>query len=168
MDKLNFIDIFSQTPLLRIKNSTHFFTLFSLLVSLTTILSIFTITIYFIHSCFSRTNYQILERMEYKNIPQHKIFENKIGLTIIDPLGKEFKDHERLFSIDAKMWNMSPKKENNTPVIDNIPAVNCSIYVNEPFEKDYTDLNQNFPTSKCLDFSNLKKNLYGKYASLFG
>jgi hypothetical protein len=104
--------------------------------------------------------------MNYNTVPEHEIFKNKIVLTIIDPLGNEF-DEKRLFSIDAKMWFMSPKTS-KIPIIQNIPASNCSIYINEPFPQDYVDFTEKYPTSKCLDFRNLNKTLYGKYGSLQG
>jgi len=169
MKNLHFIDLFSQTPGLKINNSEKYHTVFSMIISLISILTIFTVAIYYIVTSFSRINYQILERMDNKLVPNTKIFENKISFTIMDPNGKEFKEPERLFSIDAKFWDITPQDENgNLFEIKNIPATNCTIYQNEPFEADFDNLMKFWPTSKCLDFKSLKKKLYGKFANLKG
>ena len=169
MKNLHFIDLFSQTPGLKINKYQKYYTIFGMIISLITILSIFAVAIYYTVNIFSRINYQILERIDNKLVPSTKIFENKISFTLIDPNGFQFKEPERLFSIDAKFWEMNPNDDNGQlPYIYNIPATNCTIYQNEPFREDFDTLMNFYKTSKCLDFKSLKKELYGKYASLTG
>jgi hypothetical protein len=169
MKNLHFIDFFSQTPRLKINNSDRYSTIFGMIISLITILSIFTVAIYYIVTSFSRINYQILERMDNKLVPNTKIFENKISFILADPFGKEFKEPERLFSIDAKFWEITPRNFNgNISEFKNIPVTNCTIYQNEPFEANFNNLMNFYKTPKCLDFKSLEKNLYGKYGSLTG
>jgi hypothetical protein len=50
----------------------------------------------------------------------------------------------------------------------NVPVKNCSIYQNGAFKQEFVGLEKRYPTSKCLDFGNLDKKLYGKYGSLKG
>ncbi len=167
MKYLSFIDHFSQNPSLKINNSDKYYTIFGLIISFITILSIFSTGVYYIFYCFSRSDYQILERMDHNLIPSHKIFENKISITLTNPTASQFEDAERLYSIDAKFWEINPNEKIIYNITD-IPLVNCSIYQNGPFENDFEKLSNTWNTAKCLDFSNLKKNLYGKYASLSG
>ena len=172
MRNLSFLDQFSQTPGLKIKGEKKYFTNFGLIISFITIVAMLALSIYFTFICFNRKNYKILERMDNNIIPNSKIFENKISFTIIDPVGNEYEDPDRLFTIDAKFWELNPSKEDdniiNPPIISEIPLTNCTIYENPPFEIDFQRLNKLYPSSKCLDFSKLKINLYGEYAGLTG
>jgi len=171
MKCLSYIDFFSRTPCLKINNSDKYHTIFGLIISILTIFSISSIVIYFIFTCFSRISYQILERMDHTLIPSTKIFKNKISFTITDPLGYQFKEPDRLFSIEAKFGEVNPTARSINKNIVNftdIPLTNCSIYQNEPFKERFDNLTNVFNTSKCLDFSNLKTNLYGQYGSMSG
>ena len=172
MRNLSFLDQFSTTPGLKINGQKKYYTNFGLIISFITIVTIFALSIYYSFICLTRKYYKILERMDNNIIPNSKIFENKISFTIIDPVGNEYEDPDRLFTIDAKFWELNPssKEDNivNPPIISEIPLTNCTIYENPPFEIDFQRLNKLYPTSKCLDFSKLKTNLYGKYASLRG
>jgi hypothetical protein len=123
---------------------------------------------------FALITYNILES-NYDNtvIPSHKIYENKISITLVDELGKEFQNHERLFSIEAKFTQIDPlaKVLNGTnDYIKNIPVTNCIDYQNENplFKKEFENLARVWPSSRCLNFENLDKKLYGRYASLSG
>ena len=86
----------------------------------------------------------------------------------MDPYGKEFKNPEKLFSIQSLLWDIQPNENGTLPTVLPIPVTNCTIYDNEPFIEDFDRLLRQYPTSKCIDFKNSKKNLYGKYASLLG
>jgi hypothetical protein len=169
MNKLYFLDILTTNPSLKINNSNSFHTIFGMLISIITILSITANFIYFTHTSFLRTNYQILERVENNLIPSLNLKENKISFTLLDALGTEFKESDRLFSLDAKFWEMNYYGEKGNSVdIKPIPLTNCTIYQNGSFKEDFVNLEKLYPTSKCLDFNNLDKNLFGKYASLKG
>ena len=169
MKFFSFLDLFSQPPAFKINNNDKYVTIFSLIISITTILCIFGTFIYYISVSFARTNYQILERMENTIVPSTKISENKISFTILTAVGGQFKDPERLFSIEAKLWDMNEiAKKGGFPTIHDIPVTNCTIYKNAPFEEDFDDLLNYWNTSKCLNFKNLETNLYGRYASLSG
>ena len=169
MKNLHFLDLFSQTPGLKINKYQKYYTIFGMIISLITILSIFAVAIYYTVNIFSRINYQILERIDNKLVPSTKIFENKISFTLIDPNGFQFKEPERLFSIDVKFWDITPRNFNgNISEFKNIPVTNCTIYQNEPFEANFNNLMNFYKTPKCLDFKSLEKNLYGKYGSLTG
>ena len=169
MKNFSFLDLLSKNPGLKINNSDRYYTIFGMIISLITILSIFTVAIYYIVTSFSRINYQILERIDNKLVPSTKIFENKISFTLIDPNGFQFKEPERLFSIDVKFWDITPRNFNgNISEFKNIPVTNCTIYQNEPFEANFNNLMNFYKTPKCLDFKSLEKNLYGKYGSLTG
>lgn len=169
MDKLSFIDLFSPLPGLKINNGEKYYTYFGLIVSFFTILSILgTVFYYFIYS-ISFSSYQILERIDNDLEPRNEIFKNKISFTLVDPLGKIFPDQDRLFEIDAKFWQMDKDTgKGQIPKVSNVPMTNCSIYENGAFEKDFRLLTLNYPTAKCLDFSDFRKDLFGKYGSLKG
>ena len=61
MKNLSFLDLFSQTPNLKINKKDKYFTIFSMIISLCTILSIFGIIVYYINTCVSRTKYQVFD-----------------------------------------------------------------------------------------------------------
>ena len=166
---MSFFDIFSPTPGLKINKEDKLTTIFGIIVSLMTILFISIITIYYSLTCFSRKNFKILERMDNKIVPTTKISENKISFIILDSDGKQFLDQERLFTIEANFWEIFPLREiEDRTVKQKIPVTNCSIYFNEPFEDDYRKALIPFPTTQCLDFKDLKKELYGTYGSIKG
>jgi hypothetical protein len=106
--------------------------------------------------------------MENAIVPSTKIFDNKISFTMLDPSGRQFKEPERLFSIDAKLWDMNQTRNGELPTVYNIPVSNCTIYKNAPFGGDFNNLTTFWQSSKCLDFKDLDTNLYGRYASLLG
>jgi len=171
MKCLSFIDLFSRAPFLRINNSDKYHTIFGLIISILTILGILSIVIYFIYASFARISYQILERMDQNIIPNTKIFENKISFILTNRLGNQFEEPDRLFSIEAKFWEIYPTakiKNDNLINITDIPLKNCSIYQNEPFKERFDNVLNFWDSAKCLDFTNLKKNLYGQFGNLSG
>ena len=169
MKVLSFLDIFSQTPGLKINKSEKYFTIFGLIISLITVMCIVATFIYYTYLCISRKNYKILERFDNNLIPSFNISENKIGLIVMDLNGKDFKDADKLYSIEAEFREIDASIEKENIIqLQNIPVTNCSIYINEPFKSEAIRLMQRWPFSKCLDFRSLKKDLYGKYGSLTG
>jgi hypothetical protein len=173
MNKLSFLDLFNKTPSLKINKSNSYHTIFGMTISIITLICITANFIYFTLTSFSRTNYQILERIDNKIIPTMELNKNKISFTLLNALGKEFSEPDRLFSIDAKFWEIIPQSKNGSfneinTEIKNIPVKNCSIYKNGDFGNDFVNQEKRYPTSKCLDFSNFDKKLYGKYGSLKG
>ena len=173
MNKLSFLDLFNHTPSLKINKSNSYHTIFGLIISIITLICITANFIYFTYTSFSRTNYQILERLDNNLIPTMELNKNKISFILLNALGKELSEPDRLFSIDAKFWENVVLSKNgsineNITQIKNIPVKNCSIYQNGAFENDFVNLEKTYPSSKCLDFGNLDKNLYGKYGSLKG
>ena len=169
MRNLSFLDQFSTTPGVKINGQKKYFTNFGLIISFITIVTIFALSIYYSFICLTRKYYKILERMDNNIIPNSKIFENKISFTLIDPFGNEYEDPDRLFEIDAKFWDFNKViGKKIIPSISDIPITNCTIHENPPFEINFQRLNKLYPSSKCLDFSKLKTNLYGKYGSITG
>ena len=165
MQVLSFLDLFSQTPVLKINHGEKFTSIFGITISLLSILGILATTFYYFIQCFSRTNYKIMERTDKTITPSVKIFENKFGFYPTNAWGMPFPEHERLFSIEAKFWEMNLSKEKRIQ-IHNITITNCSNYSDEPSLKTF--LTNLHPSFKCLDFKDMKTDLYGKYGSVKG
>ena len=167
MNRLASVDFFSQKPGLKINNNDRLTSPFSISLSLLALIAFANVFFYYMYCSFALVTYNILEsQTDHKNTPINKIFENKISFTVVDETGKEFKDHERLFSIEARFKENNPllQESNST----NIPVVNCNIYQNLPFKTEFENLSKFWPSSKCLDFKKLNRNLYGRYGSLTG
>jgi hypothetical protein len=166
MEFLSIIDFFSQTPTLKINKSDKYYTTFGLIISLISIMFITGSGFYFSFICFYKINYQILERLDNTLVPSFKISENKIMITLIDPLGNEFAEHDRLYDIEAKFWKIYPSSENVTKPYIDVPVINLNLDKNETFYDELKKVTRY--STKSLDFSKLDNNLFGKYGSLKG
>lgn len=171
MDSLYFFDFISGTPQLKINSRNKYHTVFGLILSLTAIICIIASAIYLIFICFSRKNFKIFERTEHNLIPSARLFENKFGFLTTDIYGDEYVDLDRLMYIEAIFWEIKLNKKNiqgtNIYQPQIIPLKNCSIFSDEN-NNDIKKMGKEYPSSQCLDFTNLNKELYGRVGSFSG
>ena len=168
MDILSLFDFFSQAPSLKINKSDKYYTIFGLIISFISIIFILGMGFYFSLICLQKKNFQILERNDYNLNPSFKLFDIKLMLLIVDPYGKEFEESDRLYSIDAKLWDINPSAENKSDSFNltDIPLINRKLIKNEQFEDELKKVTYN--TSKVFNNTNLDKILYGKYGNIKG
>ena len=157
MNFLSILDLLSKSPSLKINNNNKFHTTFGLILSLITISTILSYAIYYMYGLIAKKKYQILERVDNTIIPNFEIFDNKIAFTITNSQGIEYKNPERLFEINAELIHYQFQPDKAFSNFTNIPLRNCSIYNQPPFQKNFEDLSKVWPTSKCLDFFDIRK-----------
>lgn len=168
MNCISLIDFLSKTPSLKINNSNKFHTTIGIIISLVTIILIASYSIYFMYNLIARKNYQILERYDNQIIPDFKIFDNKIAFTITDSLGKEYENPERLFDIEAQLRDYHYQPDREFSNFTKVSLGDCRMYNKPPFEKNFENLSNVWPTSKCINFYDVKKEYIEKNKDLKG
>jgi len=163
-------NLFSQSPTLRINGEIRPNTIFGTIIGLITVSILTGAFTYVLHNYFSRLHFELNSYIDNSAKPEIDLENLKIGFHIIDGMGIEFSDHERLFTISAKFWEIYlPKFGENTPQkVDfmNIPIIKCNEYKNDSIhQKNFNEYAKNYNVT-CLDLPSINKTLKGVYGKL--
>ena len=135
--------------------------------------------IFFIIDVFSRTKFTIIYNLDNRETPNVNLKDQQIALILIDALGREIEDYERVFNFNVKhrkieiptdftsnKTDYSKYMPKNT-IID-IPLRNCTEMNLPRFKEFYTAFSTVYKSGLCLDFSSFNETLFGKYGSVEG
>jgi len=177
---LNFLDILSFKPELKIKGNSRFITNLGKTVSLICILSIIIMSFFIVLDVITRKTYTIIYNLDSRGIPRISYNESQIAMFLLDPLGGELTEPDRYFNILAKFWNVeinnnydqntTESKQSllpKTTIID-LPVKNCSTLNFPKFASFYKSLPKIYPSVVCLDLINLNYTLFGKFGGVNG
>lgn len=113
---LKYFDIFSQKPSLNIKGSKRAHTKFGSCISLITVCILITGIVFILNDYFQGLSYNVNSFVNNSLNPSISLKRLKLGFLIIDFYGKEFSDMERIFSLNAKFWDIKmPDYSNLNP-----------------------------------------------------
>ena len=164
MKALNFFDLFSQTPSLKVNGNTRLATIFGSIVGFLAISVLITGISFILNEYFSRLHYNLNSYTDNSARPDIDLSKFKLGFLLTDPLGNQFPDRERLFEITATFWDIHiPLLGDNstqTVNISNIPKIKFNEYNNSLFN-DEAELYAKLYDSDCLDLETINKNLSG-------
>lgn len=162
---LKFFDLFSQTPSLQVNGNSRLTTTFSAIIGLFAIMTIISGISIILYDFFSRFSYSINSYIDNSLEPNIDISKLKISFLITDLIGREFPDHERLFSIKAKHWEFYipeiGKNISDSIKINEIQKINCNQYKNNNLMNEKFEMYSKLHNITCLDFENINKNLTG-------
>jgi len=172
---INFLDILSFKPELKVKGNSRFVTNLSKTVSLICISSIIIISFFIILDVFMRKTHTIIYNLDSREIPKIKFQDSPIALFLLDAMGKELNQPDRYFNFLVKFWNVEILNNNyqnttdykkwftpKTTIID-LPLKNCSDLNLSKFKTYYENLPKFYPSAVCIDLRNLNYTLFGKY-----
>ncbi len=177
---LNYLDILSFSPKMKIKGNTRFVTNLGKILSIMCILSILTISFKTIMDVLYRKYFTIVYNLDNREIPKIQINESQIAINLLDPLGREIQEHDRVFFFTAKFLKIEiPNNYSQTTndyvqtylprnTIIDLPLRNCSYFEYTKFPKFYETFSKVYNSGKCIDSSNLNDPLYGKYGGTQG
>ena len=168
---VKFLNLFSQVPNLRINGEIRPASIFGSIIGFLTISILISGVSFILYNYFSRLNYTINSYTDNKAKPNIDLKNFKSGFVIIDAMGLEFPEPERLFKISAKYWDIylpvfGEDKEQEIEVT-NIPTIKCNQYKNNTLHKDEFDkYSKMYDSMICLDIPRLNKTLKGVYGNL--
>ena len=168
---LKFFNIFSQTPSLRINGDKRPASIFGSIIGLLTISGLIGGMSFILFNYFSRLDFTINYYTDNLAKPNIDLKNIKLGLQIIDALGKQIPDHKRLFKISAKFWDIylpvpGENKPQTVKLID-IPTIKCNQYKNDTLhEQEFDKLSSMYNDMTCLDLPSLNNSLKGIYGNL--
>lgn len=162
---LKFFNLFSQSPSFRINGQIRPFSIFGSIIGMITISILIAAISFILNNYFSRFNYTINSYTDNLATPDIDLKDFKLAFLLTDLMGKPFPDHERLYKISARHWDIYLPKpgENRTQSISfvPIPIIKCDQYKeNSPLKENF-DLYSTMYNQTCLDFDTNKKNLTG-------
>ena len=163
------LDLFSQTPSLKISGRSIASTNFGSFVGLTTIFCLITGIVFILNDYFQHSSYKVNSFVDNSARPNIDLKNVKLGFQITNYLGKRFPDRERLFSFQAKYWDIHiPVDETyNTKVShEKINMIKCNEY--KSYHKDMEKYEKISRKLLCLDLENLNRNLTGVYGNIGG
>jgi len=177
---INYLDILSFKPELKINGNSRFITNLGKSVSVICLVSIIILSSMTVFDVFSRKIYTIIYNLDNREIPRININESQIALALVDPLGKEINDFDRYFNFMVKFWKIEVNlnfNENTTNyqqtyipknTILDMPLKNCSSLNYSKFSDFYQTFSKTYASGVCIDFSNFNQSLFGKYGGIEG
>ena len=173
------LDILGYKPHIKVKGRSRYSTKFGILIGILTIITIIILTIILTIDVFSRSKYTIIYNLDSKIKPNVNLNDTQIALLLLDALGNEIQDYEKIFNFNVKYWKIEIPSDfsgNTTDyskylpknVIIDIPLINCSYSNFKKFQDFYIRFSKVYKSGLCLDFSSLNDTLFGKYASVDG
>lgn len=173
MKLLYLFDQFSQTPTLKVNGKKRATTIFSSIIGL---LSIFGLTfgiIYLIYDYYCQFNYTFSSYKDNSIRPDIDLKDFRFGFILTDTVGNPIPNKDRLFSIEAKHWDIYfDVTSNSTDIkVSNLPKISCyESLKNGNFEENLNVINSFAQShgSYCFDFKSLDKNLTGIFNDLGG
>jgi hypothetical protein len=164
-------DLFSQTPSLKINGKKMPSTLFGSCIGLISISFLLSTIIYVIYSYLKRLSLTIDSFIEVDYHEEINLKEMNIGFLITDFLGREFPDQDRMFTIQAKFWEIyvPPELNNITKSadvkIENIDIIKCTQLKQHQYERNFKTYSQNYKNIVCLDLANLNRTISGIFGN---
>ena len=169
MSKLiNFFDFFSQTPSLRINGEYRPFSIFGSIIGFLTITFLIGGISIFLNDYFSHLSFNVNSYTDNLAKPNIDLKNFKLAFLLVDLMGREYPDKERLFKITAKYADLYIPLSRNTSVDVNfidIPIIKCDEYKKDELFSDKYGMYSEMWDLTCLDFSKLEKNLKGVYGN---
>lgn len=179
-DTFSYCDILSEKPEIKIKGRSRFVNYFGIILGTICITLVTALSLIFITEVFSRTKFNLVYNLDNKMSPIIDIKNRQFALLLMDPLGNEFLDQTRLFSLSPKFikieittkFQANYTSEYNAyaakgSYID-IPLKSCSNLPITQFKEFYKTFSALYKTGICLDLSGFNETLYGKYGGLTG
>jgi len=165
MQICNYLDLFSQTPTLKINGKEKLTSIFGSIVGFLSLCITIIGLVYFSHDYFAKLTFSVNFFIDTGVSPKIDLKKFKLAILITDLMGNELPDKERIFSLNALYWDIFlPGPNDNNPqslIPTEIPKIKCFEYKNDSLFKNETDfLGKKFKTD-CFDFESLNKSLYG-------
>ena len=159
-----FFNLFSQSPGLRINGERKPATIFGSIVGFFTISILLSAITYILFNYFSLLDYKINSYTDNLAEPNIDIKNLQLDFFIMDSLGNEIQEPERIFEISAKFWemyvdNLAENKTQRLEITD-IPKIKCN------HESANQQLRNKYKNSTCFDLSKMNKNLTGPFKNL--
>lgn len=163
-------DLFSQTPSLKINGGTRASTKFGSLIGIFSIIALLSGITFILLKFFGGFDFDVNSFIDNSIKPNIDLSKMKIGIHLLDKRSKEFEEAERIFSIQARLWNFYMPEGNFTiPKVkyQEIKIIKCNEYKkNNLFSYELEQYSKIFKDLYCLDLQNLGNNLTGIYGNL--
>jgi hypothetical protein len=168
---VTFLDMFSITGNVKIQGMNTYSYRLSMTLSLICLISIITISFYFVIFFFQRSSSLIMFNMDSMEYPLNNLTEFPFTFQLYDSYGRLIPDQDKYFYLSCKFWKYKvTKDENNQPKIINdltdIQLQRCDINKHfgnfQKFYSDVPDLN----TKYCLPPNSHNLTLYGFYGDV--
>jgi len=177
---LNFIDILSFKPEIKITGRSRFITNLGKIMSIICLFIILIISFFISMDVFLRSKFNLVFNLSNRENPKIKINESQASLVLLDALGNELNDHYRYHNFLVK-YSRFEKIINNTNNLNDIqtnlfensitielPLRNCSQMNYRKFTSFYRNFGKIFNSGLCIDFSNFNQTLFGNYGKEHG
>ena len=179
---IKFFDILGSKPELKINGNSRYITNIGILMGLISVFFTLILSISYILDVFSRTKFSIIYNFVNRIQPNVKLNKNQISLLLIDALGREIIDYDRVFNFNVKFWKIQVPKNttatstNSTNVtnfipvntIIDLPLRNCSDVNYTFYNNFYVLFSKIYKSGLCVDFSSFNDTLFGEYGSTYG
>ena len=167
-----FFNLFSQAPSFKINGETRPSSVFGSIIGFLTLSTLIAAISLILNDYLSRLNYSVNSYTDNLAKPEIDLKNFKLGFLITDLMGKEYPDHEKLFTISALYWDVFLPQfgENKTQTIQTvpIPSIKCDEFKDDFYLKESFDLYAKSYNLTCLDLNVIQKNLTGIYGNLGG
>ena len=166
------LNIFSQTPSLRINGEIRPFSIFGSIIGFITMSILIAAISIILYENFSRFNFRINSYTDNSAKPDIDLKNFKLGFVLTDAMGKEIPDEDKILKTSAKFWDLHvPVWGDNTNSLsvkmEDIPIIKCNQYQSGTlFSKNFTEFSKNIKNLSCLDIQKLNKNLKGTYGNV--
>ena len=137
MDAFKSLDIFSESPSVKIDGKTKLKTKFGAFIGFLTISSLITGITIILNDYFSLLSYNFKSYIDNSIRPDIDLSKIKLGFTLTDGIGNPFSERDRLFSIKATFWDIYiPQLGDNYNTtkkvqISDIPIIKFNEYKNK-------------------------------------
>jgi hypothetical protein len=166
-----YLNLFSLTPSLMVDGKSRPFSIFGCIIGFFTLsILIFQIT-YIIVEYFSRLNYTHNFYIDNLSKPEINLKNFKSGFVLVNPMGLELQDRNRLFQISAIFWDFYNPKYGDDRKIKiktvNVPMIKCNQYKKDSlFYDDFKMLSEQYNHIECLDIEKINGTVHGSYGDI--
>ena len=178
-DIFNYFDILSYKPEIKVKGNTRFITNIGIITGFISIFTILILSFIITSDVFSRMKFSLIYNLDNTETPIINLIQSQIALLILDPLGNEIENSERVFNFNVKYLkieidqnyttsNSDVKKHLPKSTVFDIPLKKCSEIKHDVFPEFYYTFSIAYKSSICLDFSSFTETLFGRYGSVGG
>ena len=169
MKALKILDLFGQKPELKIDGNSRLITKFGAFIGFITITVLTTGISIILNDYFSFLSYNFNSYIDNSARPDIDLSKIKLGFHLIDGLGNQFKDRDRLYSIKATFWDIYiptlGSNETQKVEISDIPIIKFNQYKNNDLFKEEAELYTKIYNADYLDFESINKNLSGIFTN---
>jgi len=169
MKAIKSMDLFGQTPALKIDGNNRLTTKFGAFIGFLTISALITGISIILNDYFSFLSYNFNSYIDNSARPDIDLSKIKLGFHLIDGLGNQFKDRDRLYSIKATYWDIYiptlGSNETQKVQISDIPIIKFNEYKKNDLFKEEAELYTKIYNADYLDFESINKNLSGIFTN---